>query len=227
MALRHILVFPDGNRRWARDRGLSPSAGHVRGAWKIDDLITWCNARQIGHLSLYLVSAANLRRDPDVLNPMIKILNDVVRYLARTKAAKIVPVGDLSILPRMLASSLIDASNSTGRLPGMTINLIAGYSPHWELLQALETFSNRRNHSKTNTTVNEHELSSLLFPYGDQPDVELIIRTSGEYRLSGLLPWQSAHAELYFTDVLWPDFQESHFQEAIDDFTERDLRFGL
>lgn len=218
---QHVLIFPDGNRRWATMRGLPSSVAHSRGSWKADEVINWCKDRRIRHLSLYLVSAANLKRDPSTLEPMVEILTKVIQHLATVRSARFLPVGDLSILPPAMAAALVDAHSATSDVSGMSVNLIAGYSPEWELTQAIaQTAASQEPPAHA-------ALSSLFFPYGQQPSVDLIIRTSGERRLSGLLPWQSAQAELHFTPVLWPDYTEHHFQEAINDFAQRTRRFGL
>jgi short-chain Z-isoprenyl diphosphate synthase len=229
---RHVAVMLDGNRRWARAAGLDDvNDGHLVGANHIDNLLAWCAEAGVQHVTLWLLSTDNLHRDPSELLPLLRIIETVAEDLsAAGQPWQVNVVGALDTLPASTAAALKTASERSAGKTGMTVNLAVGYGGRREIADAVRSLLHE--HAQAGTSIEElaeiidvEHIADHLYTKG-QPDPDLVIRTSGEQRLSGFLLWQSAHSEFYFCDALWPDFRKVDFLRALRDFSERQRRFG-
>ena len=229
---RHVGVIVDGNRRWARAIGLEdPNAGHRRGADKIADFLGWCDEAGVEVVTLFLLSTDNLSRPEPELVPLLRIIEGVAEDLAAPdRRWQLRPVGALELLPAETVAVLKQAAEDTRDRPGATVNLAVGYGGRREIADAVRSLL--AEHAERGTTLDElvgvlevEHIAEHLYTRG-QPDPDLVIRTSGEQRLSGFLLWQTAHSEFYFTDVYWPDFRRVDFLRALRDYSARHRRFG-
>jgi len=222
----------DGNRRWARAAGLTDvNIGHLAGASNIENLLTWCAEVGVEHVTLWLLSTDNLARDPGELIPLLRIIESVADELSEpSKPWRINVVGALDLLPTATAEVLKAASERSSGKRGLTVNLAVGYGGRREIADAVrsllaEQAAAGRSLDELAEIIDVEHIADHLYTKG-QPDPDLVIRTSGEQRLSGFLLWQSAHSEFYFCDALWPDFRKIDFLRALRDFSERHRRFG-
>ena len=231
---RHVGVMCDGNRRWAREMGfVDPNDGHRVGAERIKELLRWCDEAQIGIVTLWLLSTDNLSRPASELEPLLKIIEDLVNELAAEgQPWQLKMVGALDVLPSSLAASLKAAEERTaGRDGGAKVNIAVGYGGRREIADAVRSLL--YEHARNGGTLEElaevldvDHIAEHLYTKG-QPDPDLVIRTSGEQRLSGFLLWQSAHSEFYFADMNWPDFRKIDFLRALRSYAGRQRRFGI
>ena len=228
----HVGVIIDGNRRWARALGHDDvSEGHRRGADKIADFLTWCDEAGIGVVTIYLLSTDNLSRSDAELAPLLKIIEGVAEDLSGPgRRWHLRPMGALELLPAETVAVLKQAEEETRDRPGATVNLAVSYGGRREIADAVRALL--AEHAERGTPLDElveqldvEHIAEHLYTKG-QPDPDLVIRTSGEQRLSGFLLWQSAHSEFYFTDVYWPDFRRVDFLRALRDYSARHRRFG-
>jgi short-chain Z-isoprenyl diphosphate synthase len=230
---RHVGVMCDGNRRWAREMGyVDPNDGHRVGARRVLDLLRWCDEAGIGHVTLYLLATDNLRRPAAELDPLLQIIEDLVTELAEDgNPWRLRMVGALDMLPSSTAAALKTAEARTvHRTGGVQVNAAIGYGGRQEITDAVRSLLHE--HARAGRTIEElaetldvEHISEHLYTRG-QPDPDLVIRTSGEQRLSGFLLWQSAHSEFYFCDVNWPDFRHVDFLRALRSYAGRQRRFG-
>lgn len=229
---KHVAVMLDGNRRWAERRpGAKAAHGHAAGANKIFEFLGWCDEIGIKVVTLYMLSTDNLaKRESAELADLLKIIGSVATEMAKRKRWKIRIVGDRASLPEELLEELESAERLTANLNKPEVNLAVGYGGRKEIADAMRSIL--KKHATEGTTI--EQLAELLDPdlitehlyTGGQPDPDLIIRTSGEQRLSGFLLWQSSNSELYFEEALWPDFRRVDFLRAIRAFESRHRRFG-
>lgn len=233
---RHVAVILDGNRRYARARGLpTVSEGHRRGAEKIHELLDWCDEIGIPFVTLWLLSTDNLERDEQEVRSLSDIIGAAVRRMAadapsRKGGLQITAVGDLDALPADLARAIKEAEEATKDGTGLRVQVAVGYGGRQEITDALRGWLEARlaagqTLEQAIETLDEEAISAHLYTNG-VPDPDLIIRTSGEIRLSGFLMWQSAHSEFYFCDPYWPEFRKTDFLRALRDFASRSRRFG-
>ncbi len=227
---RHIGVILDGNRRWAEAQGSSSSAGHKAGAARIADLLDWCDEAGVEVVTLWLLSTDNLARPPQELASLLTIIEDTVSDLAARGRWRIHPVGALDLLPDHTARLLKEAAESTAGIDGALVNVAVGYGGRREVVDAVRSLL--QEHATQGTSLDElaqlldvEHIAEHLYTKG-QPDPDLVIRTSGEQRLSGFLLWQSAHSEFYFCEAYWPDFRHVDFLRALRAYAERQRRFG-
>ncbi|GAA3822248.1 isoprenyl transferase [Amycolatopsis tucumanensis] len=229
---RHIAIMLDGNRRWAREAGFTDVAdGHRAGARKIADFLTWCREADVEVVTMWLLSTDNLSRATEELEPLLEIIADVVDELAHPgNPWRIRVVGALELLPEPIAKRLQSAAASTEKRTGMEVNVAVGYGGRQEIADAVKKLL--LQHADEGTSIRElakildvDHISEHLYTSG-QPDPDLIIRTSGEQRLSGFLLWQSAHSEFWFTEAYWPAFRRVDFLRALRDYAWRHRRFG-
>jgi short-chain Z-isoprenyl diphosphate synthase len=229
----HVGVMCDGNRRWAKEMGyVDPNDGHRVGAERIKELLRWCDEAGIAHVTLWLLSTDNLSRPAAELDPLLRIIEDLVTELAEDgQPWRLRMVGALDVLPASLATALKAAEERTvHRDAGAQVNVAVGYGGRREIADAVRSLL--QEHAKAGTTIEElaevldvDHIAEHLYTKG-QPDPDLVIRTSGEQRLSGFLLWQSAHSEFYFADVNWPDFRKTDFLRALRSYASRQRRFG-
>lgn len=232
---RHIGLIIDGNRRWARQAGLaSPSDGHRHGAAHIWDALSWCQAAGIRHVTVFICSAENLaRRDDAEVAALMDIIEQVVvaRIATPEPAWRVHIAGLVDMLPASTADALKQATEATRQCTtGAHVTLCVGYGGRQEIAEAvrlllLEQAAAGVTLAELAAAVAEDDIARHLSGDG-QPEPDLIIRTSGEQRMSNFLLWQAAYAELVFLDVLWPDFSQQDFAAALTEYSRRDRRFG-
>ncbi|WP_114718314.1 isoprenyl transferase [Rhodococcus sp. AG1013] len=229
---RHVAVMCDGNRRWARENGFTDvSHGHRMGARKIAELLRWCDAADIEMATIYLLSTENLRREPEELDTLLEIITDVVEEISapgQNWSVKI--VGTLDLLPEAQARRLREAAESTRGRTGTHVNVAVGYGGRQEIADAVQSLLREKLHEGLAgddlvKAMSVEGIDSHLYTSG-QPDPDLVIRTSGEQRLSGFLLWQSAYSEIWFTEAYWPEFRRVDFLRALRDYAARHRRFG-
>jgi short-chain Z-isoprenyl diphosphate synthase len=228
---KHIGVILDGNRRWARASGGSPEQGHRAGANKIQELLGWCEETGVEVVTLWLLSTDNLNRPPDQLNPLLRIIEGAVSGLAATRRWKVHPVGTLDLLPAETQRVLKAAKEDTEHVQGILVNVAVGYGGRQEIADAVRSLLTE--HAGRGTSIEElaeildvEHISEHLYTRG-QPDPDLVIRTSGEQRLSGFMLWQSAHSEYYFCEAFWPAFRKVDFLRALRNYADRHRRYGV
>ena len=229
---RHVAIMIDGNRRWARAAGFDDvSQGHLVGARHIANLLDWCTEAGVKHVTIWLLSTDNLSRPPAELEPLLRIIAGVAEELsAAERRWRVIPVGALDLLPEHTAAALKAAEERTSGRDGLTVNVAVGYGGRREIADAVRSLLHE--HAAAGTSIEEladvidvDHIAEHLYTKG-QPDPDLVIRTSGEQRLSGFLLWQSAHSEFYFCDALWPDFRKIDFLRALRDYGTRQRRYG-
>jgi short-chain Z-isoprenyl diphosphate synthase len=229
---RHVGVMLDGNRRWAREAGFTDvNDGHRVGARRIADLLGWCRDAGVEVVTLWLLSTDNVNRPKDELEPLIEIIEDVVDELAEPgNPWQLRIIGALDVLPSETATRLSAAARRTAGRTGMEVNVAVGYGGRREIADAVRKLL--LQHAEAGTTIEElaevldvDHIAEHLYTSG-QPDPDLVIRTSGEQRMSGFLLWQSVHSEIWFCEAYWPDFRRTDFLRALRDYAIRHRRFG-
>jgi short-chain Z-isoprenyl diphosphate synthase len=228
----HVAMIIDGNRRWARERALETEAhGHRAGAEKMREFLGWCDELGIRVVTIYLLSADNLAgRSPEELAQLFEIIADLADDLSRAADWRIQHVGTIEGLPAPLVAMLKSAEARTAQNTGLHVNLAVGYGGRREIADAMRSIV--RDHGMGGGSIDD--LAQILTPelIGDhlytqgQPDPDIIIRTSGEQRLSDFMLWQSAHSEFYFVEALGPDLREVDFLRALRDYATRERRWG-
>lgn len=222
----------DGNRRWARQVGLASSShGHRAGADRMRDFLRWCDDLGIEMVTLYLLSADNVaRRESSELDDLVRIIADLATELSRTRDWQVHHIGDAEILPESLRLALAEATSNGHQHEGMHINLAVGYGGRNEITEAMRSIVTRHHAEGHNLdTLAESITPDLIAQHlytGGLPDPDLVIRTSGEQRLSDFMLWQAAHSEFYFVEALGPDLRRVDFLRALRDFASRHRRFG-
>ncbi|MFM1966899.1 MAG: hypothetical protein RL134_2624 [Actinomycetota bacterium] len=227
---RHVGVILDGNRRWATSQGSASDVGHRAGAAKIVEFLGWCEEADVEVVTLWLLSTDNLTRPEAELAALQAIIEETVTGLAETGRWRIHPVGALDLLPDRTARLLKQAAESTSDIDGILVNVAVGYGGRREVVDAVRSLLTE--HAKEGTSVEDiaamldvEHIAEHLYTRG-QPDPDLVIRTSGEQRLSGFLLWQSAHSEFYFCEAYWPDFRHVDFLRAMRAYAARQRRYG-
>jgi short-chain Z-isoprenyl diphosphate synthase len=229
---QHIAVMLDGNRRWAdKKNGSKAKAGHVAGAQKIFDFLAWCDGLKVPVITLYLLSTDNLKnRNSEELKDLLVVLTELANEMVRRGNWKLRLVGDRSSLPAEFLEVLEKSEHVSKNTLGAQVNLAIGYGGRQEITDAMrsivrDSISHGADLEKLAESLTPELIAKHLYT-SDQPDPDLIIRTSGEQRLSGFLLWQSSNSELYFEEALWPDFRRVDFLRAIRAFARRHRRFG-
>ena len=230
---RHIAVLCDGNRRWARSAGYEDvSYGYRMGAAKLAEMLRWCHDAGIEMATVYLLSTENLQRDPSELAALIEIITDVVEEIcAPVNRWSVRTVGDLELLGEEPARRLREAVESTRSNGGFHVNVAVGYGGRQEIVDAVrgllsKELANGATAEELVEAVTVEAISENLYTSG-QPDPDLVIRTSGEQRLSGFLLWQSAYSEMWFTEAHWPAFRRVDLLRALRDYSMRHRRYGM
>ncbi|ALM41444.1 Undecaprenyl pyrophosphate synthetase [Streptomyces sp. FR-008] len=226
----HIGVILDGNRRWAKASGGTTAQGHRAGADKITEFLGWCAETKVRVVTLWMLSTDNFDRPESELTPLLGIIEDSVRGLAADGRWRVHHVGTLDMLPDRTRTVLKEAEEATAANQGILVNVAVGYGGRQEIADAVRSLL--LDHAERGTsfeelaeTVSIDSISEHLYTRG-QPDPDLVIRTSGEQRLSGFMLWQSAHSEYYFCEVFWPAFRKVDFLRALRDYAYRNRRFG-
>ncbi|MDH5637837.1 MAG: isoprenyl transferase [Nitrospinota bacterium] len=227
---RHIAIIMDGNGRWAEKRGLSRIEGHRKGAKVVDNVVTCCRQLGIEALTLYSFSTENWKRPKTEVGALMKILKAyITKELGRMLKENIRfnAIGALDNLPDFALEAVREAMDSTKNNDGMAFTLALSYGSREEIAAAARHIAQKvRDNELDPADVDEATLSRYLYT-SDLPDPDLLIRTSGELRISNFMLWQIAYTELYFTDKLWPEFTADDVKEAIKSFQTRERRYGL
>ena len=231
---RHVGVVLDGNRRWAKASGATTADGHLAGAEKIHEFLGWCDELGIKVVTLYMLSTDNMNRPPEELEQLVDIIGTTLERLAdgleNGHRVRVQAVGAPDLLPEGLAQTLAELQARTADAEGVHVNVAVGYGGRREIVDAVKELLREadavgRSAADVAAELTDEQISGRLYTRG-QPDPDLVIRTSGEQRLSGFLMWQSAYSEFYFCEALWPDFRRVDFVRALRDFASRQRRFG-
>ena len=226
---RHIAIIMDGNGRWAQEKGQDRLYGHFHGVESVRDIVEGCAELGVEYLTLYAFSTENWDRPAYEVTGLMELLVETIRKETETlnkNNIRLHVIGDMSMLPEYAQKELRESLEITGRNTGLNLIMALSYSSRWELVQAVKQIGFDVKAGKiepdqiTQDTLEQYLCTSQF------PDPELMVRTSGEYRISNFLLYQLAYAELYFTNVRWPDFRKENLYEAILDFQKRERRFG-
>ena len=223
MTVQHIAVIMDGNGRWAEQRGLARTKGHQEGLEAAKRIVKAVSDLQIPYITLYVFSTENWKRTEEEVGFLMGLIQKHLRAELAFYAAnniKVKHIGDAATLPRAIQTEITDIMEKTNHYTGTTVQLAINYGGKDEIIRAIKKLSSAQLESLT-----EDAFEQLLDTVGTPP-VDLVIRTGGEKRLSNFLLWQTAYAEFYGTDVLWPDFTPAHLMEALDAYGKRTRRFG-
>jgi undecaprenyl diphosphate synthase len=226
---RHIAIIMDGNGRWAKEKGHDRLYGHFHGVESVRDIVEGCAELNIEYLTLYAFSTENWDRPQQEVTGLMELLVDTIRNEVETlnkNNIKLHVIGDMQMLPGYARQELKEALELTGKNTGLNLVMALSYSSRWELVNAVKAIGvDVKLGNIDPATINQDTLQQYLLTNAF-PDPELMIRTSGEYRISNFLLFQLAYAELYFTNVRWPDFRKENLYEAIVDYQNRERRFG-
>lgn len=228
-SLKHVGIIMDGNGRWAQKRGLPRPVGHTHGATTSRAIIDAAILHGISYLTLYVFSLENWKRPKTEVSLLMKLLVGFIKKEIKTlneRNVRVIALGDLDLLPAKVRVVVDNAMEETRDNSGMVLQLALSYSGRQEIISATQEFVRQclRGESQPES-LTEKMFSSLLYNR-IAPEPELIIRTGGEQRLSNFLLWQSAYSEFYFTETLWPDFNEAELAKALEDYSSRERRFG-
>lgn len=221
---RHIAIIMDGNGRWAKKRMLPRTAGHSAGSKTFKDIARYCNKIGLEYLTVYAFSTENWKRPKEEVDNIMNILRDYLKDAKNFKDEniKVQFIGELSVLDEDIIELIKDAEQSSSDATGLHLNIALNYGGRDEIVHAVRNIVSQ---GISPEEITEDTISNNLYT-ASQPDPDFIIRPSGERRVSNYLIWQSAYAEFWFSDVLWPDFKPRHLEKAIDDFNGRNRRFG-
>lgn len=225
----HVAVIMDGNGRWAKKKGAMRIFGHRNAVQAVRDVTEGCGELGIKYLTLYAFSTENWSRPKAEVDGLMELLVNTLKQEIKTlmdNQVKLITIGDTTHLPKNCQENLQWAIDKTSKNSGMTLILALSYSGRWEILKAVKEIAEQAQQGKLKPEeINEKVFENFLQTSGI-PDPELLIRTSGELRVSNFLLWQIAYTELYITPTLWPDFRREHLYEAIWSYQQRERRFG-
>ncbi|WP_346236292.1 isoprenyl transferase [Niabella insulamsoli] len=226
---RHIAIIMDGNGRWAQEQGEDRLFGHFHGVESVRDIVEGCAEIGVAYLTLYAFSTENWDRPEYEVVGLMELLVSTIRKEAdtlRKNNIRLHVIGDMSMLPAYAQQELNEALDITSGNTGLNLIMALSYSGRWELLNAVKSIANEVKNDRLQVeAINQDTLQKYLCTSAF-PDPELMIRTSGEYRISNFLLYQLAYAELYFTNVRWPEFRKKNLYEALIDYQGRERRFG-
>ena len=225
----HIAIIMDGNGRWARKRGLPRVAGHKRGVDTVREISEACAQIGVKHLTLYTFSTENWKRPKEEVSTLMRLLLRSVKYRCNElmeNDIRLTTIGDVKSLPLEVQKELYEAIDKTKNNKRMTLNLALSYSGRWEILKTIREITQDTLKGKIKPDEINEKLVSSYLTTKDMPDPDLLIRTSGEFRVSNFLLWQIAYTEFYISDVFWPEFKRKNLYEAIESFQNRERRFG-
>ena len=226
---RHIAIIMDGNGRWAKEKGQDRLFGHFHGVESVRNIVEGCAELGIQYLTLYAFSTENWDRPAYEVTGLMELLVDTIRREVETlnkNNIRLHVIGDMNMLPEYARGEMSEALQLTKSNNGLNLIMALSYSSRWELMNAVKQIAEEVKSGKLQPeAINQETLSQYLCTSA-YPDPELMIRTSGEFRISNFLLYQLAYAELYFTDVRWPDFRKENLYEAIVNFQTRERRFG-
>jgi undecaprenyl diphosphate synthase len=226
---RHIAIIMDGNGRWAKEKGQDRLYGHFHGVESVRDIVEGCAELGVEYLTLYAFSTENWDRPQTEVTGLMELLVETIRKETETlnkNNIKLHVIGDMGMLPDYAKQALQESLDITSRNTGLNLVMALSYSSRWELLEAVKQIARDVKDGKIEVESISQDTIQQYLSTKEFPDPELMVRTSGEYRISNFLLYQLAYAELYFTNVRWPDFRKENLYEAIIDFQNRERRFG-
>jgi undecaprenyl diphosphate synthase len=227
---RHIAVIMDGNGRWAEERGLPRAAGHQAGIASLRDVTRSSRELGIGFLTVYAFSTENWKRPKREVSMLfrllVKMLRDEMKEMLEN-GVRLKTIGQINLLPKNVQQELHDAIERTSKNKGLTLTLALSYSGRWDLIHAMQAIALDVRSGKLSPEDISEETIRTALTTAEIPDPDLLVRTSGEMRLSNFLLWELAYSEIHVTKTLWPDFRREHLYEAIRDYQTRERRFGL
>lgn len=226
---RHIAIIMDGNGRWAKEKGKDRLFGHYNGVESVRNIVEGCAELQIEYLTLYAFSTENWDRPKDEVTGLMELLVETIRTEVTTlnkNNIRLKVIGNVAMLPASAQEELNEACEETSKNTGLNLIMALSYSSRWEIVNAVKKIAEEVKEGRLlNEEINDEVFKKHLCTH-DIPDPELMIRTSGEYRISNFLLYQLAYSELYFTGTLWPDFRKENLYEALFDYQNRERRFG-
>jgi undecaprenyl diphosphate synthase len=224
--IKHVAFIMDGNRRWAKERGLPSLTGHAKGYQRIEPLVTYAKDVGIKHITFWAFSTENWKRNEKevayLMSLFRKLLKGTLLKNIIKNGGRICVLGELDPFPQDIKDNIKKVLEESKDNTDIIINIGLNYGGRSEILHAVQKIISEK---KNSSEITEEIFSQYLYTH-DQPDPDLIIRTGGEQRLSGFLPWQGVYSELYFPDIYWPDFSEKEFDKALEEFAARERRFG-
>ncbi len=226
---RHLAIIMDGNGRWAKEKGRLRVFGHENGVHTVRATVENCVKIGLEYLTLYTFSTENWKRPKIEVDTLMRILVSSLKKELKTfnkNNVRLNTIGDIALLPKNARKGLVEVMEKTSENTGLTLTLALSYGAREELKNAVQLISAKvKNNIISPENIDEAIINNHLYTH-DLPDVDLLIRTSGEHRVSNFLLWQIAYAELYFIDLFWPDFREHHLVGAIKNYQNRERRFG-
>lgn len=226
---QHVAIIMDGNGRWAKQQGKLRIFGHQNGVKAVRAAVNFAAKHQIKVLTLYAFSSENWNRPEAevsaLMNLFMKALDSEVKKLHKNNI-RLKIIGNKSAFSNRLQQRIAESEALTANNTGLTLNIAANYGGYWDIVTAAQVLAEQVKNDQISIADITPERFQQALVTGDQPQVDLLIRTSGEQRISNFLLWQIAYAELFFSPVLWPDFDEQHFAQAIEAYQQRDRRFG-
>jgi len=226
---KHIAIIMDGNRRWARAQGKPAGFGHKAGAKTLEKIVRYANKIGLEHITVYAFSTENWKRAEEEVSALMMLLQnylDDYSKRADSENIKVKILGDITALSQSMQKSIIDCMERTKNNTGVTFNIALNYGGRDEIIKAVQNVARQVKDGKIEIeSINEEIISNNLYTAG-QPDPDLLIRTSGEIRLSNFLPWQLVYSEFLFIDKNWPDFTEEDLDNAIVEYQKRTRKFG-
>lgn len=225
----HIAIIMDGNGRWAKEKGQDRLYGHFHGVESVREIVEGCAELGVKYLTLYAFSTENWDRPENEVAGLMELLVQTIRKETETlnkNNIRLHVIGDLSMMPANAVNELNESIAITGKNTGLNLVMALSYSSRWEILAAVKRLAGDVQKGRLDVDSIDQPAFQKYLCTANFPDPELMIRTSGEYRISNFLLYQLAYAELYFTDVLWPDFRKDNLYAAILDFQSRERRFG-
>ena len=225
----HLAIIMDGNGRWAKMRQRERFYGHIKGARVAKKIIEHCVRRKVSHLTLYTFSEENWGRPQVEVNFLMRLL---MKYIVREKLElhknniSFRCIGQLDKLPTTILSEIVDTQKLTRQNTGMVLTFALSYGGRQEITQAVKNIAELVSQGQLQSEQINEQVISQMMQTSPSPDPDLLVRTSGEWRLSNFLPWQTVYTELFFTDTLWPDFSERELDQAFVAYSQRERRFG-
>lgn len=226
---RHVAIIMDGNGRWAKKQGLARMFGHKKGVETVHNITVAATQLGIEYLTLYTFSTENWNRPKEEVDALMTLLVDTIAKETPTlmnNNVRLQTIGDINRLPEGTKQKFLACIDQTSRNTGLTMVIALSYSARWEIIEAVREAVRLTQAGQLRPEDVTEQMVSSLMTTREMPDPDLLIRTSGEYRISNFLLWQLAYSELYFTDCLWPEFTDEEFYKAIVDYQKRERRFG-
>ncbi|GAC14360.1 polyprenyl diphosphate synthase [Aliiglaciecola lipolytica] len=227
---KHVAIIMDGNGRWAKKKGKIRTFGHKAGVESVRSAVRFARQNGIESLTLFAFSSENWNRPAEEVGVLMDLFNFVLNSEAKKlnkNDVRLKVIGDTSRFDSKLVEKINKAEQLTENNNALILNIAANYGGRWDILNAAKSFAKQAAAGSLDVDNAEEADLNQFMSLAEQPELDLLIRTGGEHRISNFLMWQCAYAELYFTDTLWPDFDEQAFQLAVNDYSDRQRRFGM